>query len=68
MPRIRFCSIAILAVFFSFISLTDAATIALRTGATQQSEFEANLGESFEVEIFVDPDGESLVGVSIFPE
>ena len=66
MPRIRFCSIAILAVFFSFISLTDAATIALRTGATQQSEFEANLGESFEVEIFVDPDGESLVGVSIF--
>ena len=66
MQKVHFYSIIIIYLCAACVSTADAASVALRSAVTQQSDFEASLGEPFEVEIFVDPEGESLVGLSLY--
>ncbi|MCZ6678620.1 MAG: Ig-like domain-containing protein [Candidatus Poribacteria bacterium] len=58
--------ITIVVVLLTAVNSANTANLTLRSSISHQANFEINLGEPFEVELFVDPEGESLVGVSIY--
>ena len=62
MPTIRILPILILA----FVGSASAVTVSLRDSEFQRSTFKTQIGEQFQVDILVEPKGESIAGFAIF--
>ena len=62
MPTIRILAILILIS----VGSASAVTVSLRGNESQSSTFETEIGEQFKVDIFVEPEGESIAGFAIF--
>ncbi|MCZ6679992.1 MAG: hypothetical protein O7E52_22395 [Candidatus Poribacteria bacterium] len=61
----RYIAFACLFVII-WLNQADAATVVLRSAATKASKFSVSLNDEFEVEIFVDPQGQNVTAVSIY--
>ena len=66
MPAVNRLNILLCLFAIVFIHQAQAATVALQSPTTNSSNFSANLGEEFEVGLFVHPQGQSITGVSIY--
>ena len=62
MPTIRILAILILIS----VGSASAVTVSLRDNESQSSTFKTEIGEQFKVDIFVEPEGESIAGFAIF--
>ena len=62
MPTIRILAILILIS----VGSVSAVTVSLRGNESQSSTFKTEIGEQFKVDIFVEPEGESIAGFAIF--